>query len=589
MAEISKKALDPRHFRKVFIRDHLHFDKQRYDPSEFPGSIGKLSPERIQLLFDLALINNDLPGSYSQKGNDFIYNIVDGTNKKFKDSLDLSPTGATIVCGSTANVDNISYLKNNESAQQKIDKALDDAVNEGKLLGQTKENVLKEITSIIDEKNPNNLPNIIGTKAQVLGYVLRMLTKKGGRVQLADLDEKPGSSIELGKWIDEVFSFEASKVGGAAAQIGDFLSGIGEQNVIIHSTYISDQQTKAFNNEPLFLRFEGDQLKLNDKLSAAKKDDPTKTNHIVERAETIVVNFNGREIRATDSADRFIFLSQIFDENGVAIPAKPILDFSDQQLAVIGKMSDVFITTTPSYLQRCEPKDYPEMSKILAKQFDILKDSGVKIIYEFSGNTTNINFLEDVIKGRVASFSLNDDELNELTQSAIKNGYIENGKKEMSTFDKAFAIAKWLQVERLHVHGHNIDISIRKNPSEDDMMQEVRALMHAKQRVIEWIKGQKSVIQTPPEDRLSEFLKVEGYRQLLFLANELSEKAKNDNTVLESKLIYQLLTNNYCQVNNEYWVAAIPVKWLYDIAKRTTSSGDIISSVAAIHALKNKK
>lgn len=635
------RAFDPNQFRKIFIDDQLHFDLSGYNPSQYQGKISQLSPSEIQLLFDLVRIDYDLPAKIDLKGHKFIRRVIETTNERFNASIDKKPTQKTILCGSTSNVDNVSYLKN-DSAQAKIDKALENAITEGAELGKSRDDVIKEITDIIDEQNPDNLPgninthkinekNFINTKAEVLGYILRMFTKKGSRIQLGDLEGRPGSSLTLGKWIDDTFYKEVSKVGGAAAQIGDFLNGIGEKKVVIYSKHLSKTQAEAFNNDPLFLKFKNgsSEIIIENKTSAGKEDDPTKINHIVERSEAIIIDFNkgykgARQIKSTNEADRYIFLSPMTDREGKEIPVSPILDFNDDQLKRIGTVFNYFFTTTPSYLQRCKPEDYSTYSQILAKQFDIINQEGItKIIYEFSGNTSNIDFLNDVVKGRVASFSLNDDELNELAIKAQEKGFInlltenndnrpnELAKKikvldpitgynklessnnlekkvdksnvPLSTFNKALAVAKWLQVERLHVHGLNIDIAIRKNPKNGNstMEQERDSLSHGKQRVIEWIKGQLSVEHTSVENRVSKFLKVEGFRQLFKLAAGLAEQT----TVLESTIIYDFLTNGFCQIDKDYWLAAIPTKWLYDKAKRTTSSGDVIASVAAVQAL----
>lgn len=559
----------------------VHFDKSNNGYEKLPPPLKNNFPdENIQELFDLIAMTDPIRrGENSSPRIDplRVRTVIKNMNQLFKDNIRRKPTGETMLFGSTSNIDAVSYL-NNENAQRKIDNALNDAITEGTTSGKDRNDVIEEIYNIIDtsDENAKTLPSKVKTKAEVVGFVLRMFNHPGGRIKIADLDNKPGSAKELGKWIETVFEVDMTKVGGSAAQAADLLNQLGEPKIIAHSQFSSPRQVQAFKNGPYFLSIPSEnQIKITNKKDASNEDDPTKVNQVIERKANVSVQFEGRTIMSSKS-DRFIFLGDYYDKDGKTVNTDPILPLPDavlQQFKALGIKK--FFSTTPTYLQRCKnDAEYKKFSKKLFDQFQILKQQGVEILYEFSGETTDIRYLKDVLKGNISSFSLNNAELIKLVE-AIKshddfNLEVKSGSDPMNVYNNAVVLAKYLNVDRVHVHGHNIDISVRKNATKDDMKNEVGSLMYAKKIVTEWIRGVFSN-QNTERNELSRLLKLEGYIDLLNFAEQLGQDS--------------LIEKGYHQVDQGYSVAAIVSKWVYNTPEITTSSGDIVAIVAAIHAL----
>jgi len=527
--------------------------------------------------------------------DELIREVVENTNKRYEESLNLPPTNAFILTGSTSCIDRLSHFKNSEDASQRIKEAFEVAVKDDFALnGRSREENIEIIEHIISEDDINNLPKNIRTKTEVIGFILRTFKHPGGRIQIVDFEEKKGTGKQLGEWIEEIFKCDEEKGGGAALQVGDFLAGIGEKNVTIHSLSRSPTQISVLKNKPSLLDSSNDQINILDKKSVLRNDDPTKINQIIELSAGITVEFNGKPIKAKKEADRYIFLSQNYDTNGEVIDLDPTLQFNDKELEAIGDKFKFFFTTAPSYLQRYNAPEYDKHANRLAYQFKILKNKGVKILYEFSGNTSkNVRFLKDVVKGNISSFSLNDQELENLIEAINRDDglgiKVKKGKDPLTVYNNALILAWYLEADRLHVHGHNIDISIRKNATDEDMKREQSAVMHAKQRVTEWIRGKKSIEKTPKKEQLSKLLKREGFIDFLKFSEQLAQQTYpkyNENTYMQrARLKYKLRNNGYYRIDDEYSVSVVPTKWIYDEALVTTSSGDIMAIIAAVQAL----
>lgn len=429
-----------------------------------------------------------------------------------------------------------------------------------------------------------------------------MFKHGGGKKSITDLDGQPGSGKKLADWIENTFggNDKRTKVGGAAAQTADFLRGIGEDNVTVYTLFNSPSQANAYNNSSTlnFLGVDGDNPVVKNIKEATVDDDPTKTSYPIERTHSISVKFNGKMVDANNKADRVIFTGEYYDKNGKVINFDPLLNFSPQALEKIGKEFEYFFATGPYYLQRLSGAKYDEISTKMIEQLKILKSAGVKILIEFSGNAANVKYFPDVLKGNIHSLSMNDDKelrdiVNSIKTNIDPNIEVDNGNGIYANYKNAIALADYLGLERLHVHGQNSDITVRKNASEKDLNDEARALMFSKQRVTEWIQGKPSMQITPEDELPTRILKYEGYCDVLKLAsalkNELfpqSNPPSKDIVSARAKLLYSFIKKGYYKNEGGYSVVVIPNKWIYDRNKVliTTSAGDITAITAAVHS-----
>lgn len=524
-------------------------------------------------------------------------------DQHFMNAVNLLQSNSKALLTLTSNVDNISLLKDSQTAQRRIDRAYKEALDEGKKLGKSEQQVFEEIEKIVDAES-KELPFKINTKADVVGFVLRSFKGGGLKRQITDL--YPGSGKELSEWIEEVFGKDKVKVGGAAAQIADFLTGTkGMKKIVLYTKYNSQKQFESYKNRPDFLRVDGNEMKVESMKNAIGEKDPVKINHPVEIGTGVSVTLNGRKFQA-EKADRIIFLSEYYDSAGNMVNFDPLLGFSTEVLKKIGLEFDYLFVTTPRYLNDLSKEQYDIIAPKMAEEFRILKETGVKIIYEFSGNVSNVNIIRDVLKGKISSMSINDDrELFDVVANLKKNNELDpnteifNDQTPIAVYKNALVLAKYLDLERLHIHGHNSDITIRKNASDADLEREVEALLHAKLRVTQWIQEKESKQITPPEDILTPLLRLEGFTDVLNFSRALvkdifpdslylkkTDDHKKEVLINRAKLIPNIVLNGYYRnkKNGDYSVAIIPVKWVYNDMKVTTSSGDVIGVEAALRS-----
>lgn len=559
---------------------------------------GIISSEELQELIDVGVIVQSGEGRIA-KIHSIVSEIVRATNKRFIESVNLKPTNKKVLCAFTSNVDRVCFLKNDQSAQRKVDRAVEDAVVEGLGLGKTRRNVIREIKHIINEKDLKKLPSKVRTKAQVLGFILRMFRNSGGKRAIDDLSGIPGSGKKLADWIRDVFQPELSKVGGASAQMADFLTGIGEKNVTVYTQYHSAVQADSYQQPTNFIRLIGDQPKkytVTDSRSTGNCD-PTKINYPMERFPSIAIKFNNNTIKAGATADREIFTTEYYDASGKAIDFIPLFQFTPTVLERIGKMFEYFIINGPHYLQRYPQEKYNTVAAQMEKQLKTLKETGIKIHYEFSGNTTlrkgegkwtGVSYLGDILKGNIHSMGINHKELREVVTSMKveldPTIEIAEGDDPYSIYRNAIVLATYLGIDRLYVHGHSTDITIRRNATPDSLETETRADFHAKQRVVEWLRGENSRYPTPSKKLPTRLLKREGFTELMQFAETLADNSGLSG-IKKVRLMRDIAVSG-CEPpkENGYSAVIVPVKWIYGEVKVTTSSGDITSSTALIQS-----
>lgn len=585
------------------------------DFKELSKDLGGVKLEKLQEVFDAEIIGNKPGKTRSADVFSNITSVIDNANRRFKESFDSLPSYKNMLLAQTSNTDHICRLEDDQSAQKKIDAAFQDALKEGKELGKDPGEVIKEIEAIIyEETDLNNLPKFVKTKAEVIGFILRMFKYGGGgRKLIVDMEGREGSAKKLAEWIGKTFVVKKGdiKTGGAAAQLADFLSGIGETNATLYTEFNSPEQAASYKHSPKFLRVTGDEFKIDSVENSVNVNDPVRINYPIERVASLSVTFNGKKINATDESDRMIFLNEYYGKDGQAVDFNPLLNFSPILLGKIAKHFEYFFTTGPNSLQRFSKEKYDEIAPKMADELRILKTLGVKVLYEFSGSTTGVQYFKDVLRGNISSISINHDrELIEVIRS-IKNeiepdiAFVDDNSP-YGIYKNAVALGKYLGVERVHVHGHNSDIVIRLNASTQDLENEVNGLFYAKQRVTEWIQGKESRQITPPKELPMALLKREGYEDILQFADDLAEALPDESPYFtlgkyslyhrninideaRAELRHSIFKKGYYKKNGGYSVVMVPVKWVYDEAKITTSSGDIISMIAAIHAWINHR
>lgn len=154
-------------FQSILGEGHLDTDPYQYKQLSILLS-QQFSPEEIQETIDIGNIAFSEDKIFPAQVYSNIDIMVKSSDKMFVESMNLPPTHKKILCGSASNIDKISYLGNNETAQQKIDKAFQDALIEGEKLGKNGNKVIEEIEDIIykPEDDEGQLPGKVTTKAE---------------------------------------------------------------------------------------------------------------------------------------------------------------------------------------------------------------------------------------------------------------------------------------------------------------------------------------------------------------------------------------------------------------------------------------
>ena len=175
----------------------------------------------------------------------------------------------------------------------------------------------------------------------------------------------------------------------------------------------------------------------------------------------------------------------------------------------------------------------------------------------------------------------NPDEIKAELDSSIE---VVDNDDPYSIYKNAIALASYLEADRLYIHGHSTDITVRRNTTREGLETEARADMHAKQRVVEWLQGEKSRYPTPKKKQPSRLLKREGFTDLMKFVETLADNSGVQG-IDKIKLMREVAVNGYePPKENNYSAVIVPVKWIYGETKVTTSSGDITSSTALIQS-----
>lgn len=540
------------------------------------------SPQSIQELLDVSALVDKKTAGITQP---YIFaRMVKNMNEAFARSQDLAPTHKDILTAFYSCVDRVC-----KPSQEKIDQAKKDAISEGIEIGKTEKQVIQEIQAILDEpKDSKNIPTKAETKAQVVGLILRTFKYRINRASISDK--------KLADWIGNTFKKKYDKVGGASAQVADFLNGIGEKNCTVYTEYNSQDQANAYKRPVKFLHFSEKGLEIH-QINDPKSIDPNhpiRINYPIEIPADTEVVFNGETIKSKNFADRIILTTEYFDQDGKAVNILPIFKCSDAELKQIASQYKYIILNGIQYLQKYPTELYQQTTSQIARQLDILKSLGVKTHYEISGDTKGkLQYLFDVVKGRITSMGIGHEELYDVVSAIQEMGMISpdikiyEGTDGDSICENAKILAKCLNLDRLYVHGHSLDLTVRKGITQDEQLEtEVEAMCQAKQRVFEWLTGQESTQITPEDRKIFPDLKREGFEEFAKLGRHITAGLNIDNKS-KAKILKQFYTKGfYRQPEEEYSVAAIPVKWINNKnqIKGATSVGDIGSYDDFIHS-----
>jgi len=253
------------------------------------------------------------------------------------------------------------------------------------------------------------------------------------------------------------------------------------------------------------------------------------------------------------------------------------------------------VLNAPGLGQLQQPND---LTKALLEQIQILSDAGATIHMEISGGADSEKHkfapFAQSLRGWVRSMGINHKELAQVASlrdfpsQAIAPIVGSHTLEVYHRFVQAACFADALKLERLYVHGNDVDLILRRGTSEAALQQEVHADLFTKGAAIVSILLRNGL--DPQTYSLPRALYHEGFRALVELAWQFSRE-KSGLGLTKRKALFRRIVNDghyLAAGRDEYSFAAVPVMWpeavRLDPGINVTGAGDICSGFSLIYS-----
>jgi len=220
----------------------------------------------------------------------------------------------------------------------------------------------------------------------------------------------------------------------------------------------------------------------------------------------------------------------------------------------------------------------------LAAQMCSLAESGAILHLELGGAASEetIAPLAEAIGGLVPSAGINDNELALLTSlSDFRVPVSPHRSAVFQRYQRAVALAQRLGLQRLYVHGNDVDLILRQNGSPEAMRREIEADLFAKGVVVLAIL-QRSLEDWPSHAiQLAPVLLWKGFQALIAFTWDLVDQRGQDEALFK-----ELVETGYALADSPegYAVAVVPVMWpTLPPGIYPGGAGDICSSVSLVY------
>jgi hypothetical protein len=225
------------------------------------------------------------------------------------------------------------------------------------------------------------------------------------------------------------------------------------------------------------------------------------------------------------------------------------------------------------------------MARELAAQMRSLAESGVTLHLELGSAAPEetIAPLAEAIGGLVPSAGINDNELTLLTSlSDLRAPVSPHRSAVFQRYQRAVALAQRLGLQRLYIHGNDVDLILRQGGSPEAMRREIEADLFAKGVVVLAIL-QRSLEDWPSHAiQLAPVLLWRGFKSLIAFAWDLVDQRGQDEALFK-----ELIETGYTLADSTqgYAVAVVPVMWpALPPGIYPGGAGDICSSVSLVHS-----
>jgi len=191
--------------------------------------------------------------------------------------------------------------------------------------------------------------------------------------------------------------------------------------------------------------------------------------------------------------------------------------------------------------------------------------------------------LAEALCGLVPSAGINDNELALLTSLSDFRVPVSPHKSAVfQRYQRAVALAQRLELQRLYVHGNDVDLILRRNGSPEAMRREIESDLFAKGVVVLAIL-QRSLEDWPSHAiQLAPVLLWKGFQALIAFAWDLVDQWGQDEALFKG-----LTEAGYTLADSPegYAAAVVPVMWpTLPPGIYPGGAGDICSSVSLIYS-----
>jgi hypothetical protein len=195
--------------------------------------------------------------------------------------------------------------------------------------------------------------------------------------------------------------------------------------------------------------------------------------------------------------------------------------------------------------------------------------------------------LAEVISGLVSSAGINDNELALLTSlSDFRVPVSSHRSAVFQRYQRAVALVQRLGLQRLYVHGNDVDLILRQNGSPEAMRREIEADLLAKGVVVLAIL-QRSLEDWPSHAiQLAPVLLWKGFQALIAFAWDLVDQ-RGQGQGANLSYFKEVVETGYVLADSPegYAVAVVPVMWpTLPRGIYPGGAGDICSSVSLVYS-----
>lgn len=496
----------------------------------------------------------------------------------------------------------------------KTEKKLKDFVEAG-ISGAADEDSISSaevIRRIKPALTPGSADPDLDSATNVLAMLLRRFTGITPTDKVAFKPDNPGMPSKFEAWLDSVAKAAGIKPqdnpGGGSVQMA---RGVPRENVVIYTNRLNETVAKALSGPDFsnisYMRITPEEIKIMPISEAGSDADPQEIGRPVETAKGLFIHIceeeEGEALDITTAEEKIIFGSALPKDTPifrVETPGKTGDDKAladDETLLQIARRFKVIIVNGVHYSSKAsQPPGKGE--ETVAHQLNILSEGAESplVSVELSGVTgipdlhdadqtasfrKSMDYVARILAGNLSSISMNYQELRSVL-TAVKLCFedssdgekqrrgasivVQDGESPHALYHNAETLARALGVERLHVHGEDFDLTLRKDAEPLDLQVEWLGNMYQKYGVIARVMTDKGAVPAPedPENAflLPPNLKREGMLDVMKLAAALASSPALSE-IARKDFISSLVRNGYYVNVAGYSVVVNVPKWAY--------------------------